>query len=271
MPLGISAGTGAAIAGGLSAAGTVAGGLIQSGNTAAAQKQANWIRQLAVGQSQQSYNQNVQNLTPYSTGGIAATGAESDLLGLNGPDAATAAMTNFQASPGYQYQLQQGLRAVDAGAASQDMLRSGATLKAEQKYGSDLANLDFGNYFSRLNALSGQGFNAATGLDTASNNLTNAILGVGSSAISGATGAANAQNSIVGNVASGLGNQANSLLNNNAFLQLIGGSSNYGNAAPDTPGLSASGNPVMTGFAPSYSPGQAGVGGFVAPAASKQF
>ena len=43
---------------------------------------------------------------------------------------------DFQTSPGYQWQLGQGLRAVDAGAASSGLLRSGATLKAEQTFGS---------------------------------------------------------------------------------------------------------------------------------------
>jgi hypothetical protein len=47
--------------------------------------------------------------------------------------------STFQSSPGYQFQLEQGLRAVDAGASAKGMLRSGAT-QAEQKFGHGLAN-----------------------------------------------------------------------------------------------------------------------------------
>ena len=92
---------------------------------------------------------------PWTTTGQPANADQADLLGLNGQPAADAAMAKFQQSPGYQWQLGEGLRAVDAGAASRGILRSGATIKAEDTFGQGLANQDFGNYWNRLQQLSG--------------------------------------------------------------------------------------------------------------------
>ena len=189
-------------------------------------------------QAQQQLQQQRADLAPYRDAGVPALNQESNLLGLNGPDAANTAMTTFQQSPGYQWQLQQGLRATDAGAAANGLLRSGATLKAEQTFGSGLADSDFNQYFSRLSGLSTLGANAAAGGAQTAGQAATADLG-----------GANAQSSIYGNTATGLAGTANTLLNNPSFQNLIKG---------PTP-------QQMTGFAPPMQPGQVGVGGFVAP------
>jgi hypothetical protein len=262
MPFGPAI-AGAAVSGGLG----LASAAMQSGATSKAAGQTQRNLQMILPQMQTGYNQTVAGYQPYTAGGAASTSDMADLLGLNGPDAANAAMAKFQSSPGYQFQLQQGLRGVDAGAAAQGMLRSGATLKAEQTFGQGLAAQDFGNYFNRLSGLAGQGLTAQGGIATANQNLVANEEGNATAQNTGIIGAANAQNSIFGNTAQGLGNTANSLLNNQAFLSMVNPSANYGSSAFGTPGISASGNPVMSGFAPAYTPGQVGVGGFVAPSA----
>lgn len=212
----------AVAAAGIGAAGTIAGGLMQSGAARAGQAQA-----------QKQFEQQRQDLAPYRQAGLAPLQAQQDLLGLNGQDAATAAMANFQSSPGYQFQLDQGLRAVDAGAAASGMLRSGAALKAEQTFGQGLANTDFSNYYSRLAGLSSLGANAAAGgAQTAQG------------AASAALGGANAQSSIYGNTASSLGTTANALLNNKDFQNWISGPPSgglYGTAGPVGSGLLSGG------------------------------
>ena len=85
----------------------------------------------------------------------------ASFTGLNGPDAAAAAMQNFTASPGYGYQVDQGLKAVDAGAASKGLLRSGQTLQAEQTLGANLANQDFSAYLNRLSGMAGLGLDSS--------------------------------------------------------------------------------------------------------------
>jgi hypothetical protein len=154
------------------------------------------------GQAQQVLSQQRNDLLPYTQAGYPALTAQQDLLGLNGQDAATAAMGNFQQSPGYQWQLGQGLRAIDAGAASKGLLGSGATIKAEQTYGSGLANQQFQQYYNNLMGISTLGENAAAGGASTAN-----------TAGSLAQGAGNTQASIFGNLASGLGNQVNTLFN----------------------------------------------------------
>lgn len=167
----------------------IAGGLAQSGAAGAGAAQA-----------QKNLEQQRNDLAPFrATGGLANT-ASADLLGLNGQDAATAAMGRFQKSPGYQFSFDQGLRAVDAGAAAKGMVRSGAALKAEQAFGTGLADQEFGNYYNRLFDMSRLGENAAAG--GAATAGTSAQL---------AQNAGNTQASIFGDAAKGIGTLGNSL------------------------------------------------------------
>jgi len=233
----------AAVGAGVSAVAGIAGGIMQKN---AIDKGAS--------QARDALNQGIttatNQLSPWATSGQPANADQADLLGLNGQPAADAAMAKFQQSPGYAYQVQQGLRGVDAGAAAQGMLRSGATLKAEQTLGSNLANQDFGNYWNRLQQLSGSGLDAAKGIASAATGGAQQIAGVD-------TGQASMDASIYGNIAKSIGTSANGLMNNQGFQSWLGGSG-------------GSGAPQMTGFAPAMQPGQAGVGGFTAPYAPPQ-
>lgn len=210
--------------------------LAKSGAVSGGQSQAN----AAIGQG---ITTATNQLSPWATTGAPANADQADLMGLNGQPAADAAMAKFQQSPGYGYQVQQGLRAVDAGAASQGILRSGATIKAEETLGSNLANQDFSNYWNRLQQLSGNGLTAAGGIAGAATGGATQIANTDASA-------AQAQSNIYGNIGSGIGTGINQLATNTAVQGLF---------AP-TP-------QPMNGFAPAMQPGQAGVGGFVAPAA----
>jgi hypothetical protein len=191
-----------------------------------------------------------KDLMPWAASGGQANTATGDLLGLNGPDAANAARANFQASPGYQWSLDQGLRAVDAGAAAQGFGRSGAVLKAEQTFGTGLADQEFTNYYNRLFDISKLGENAAAGQGTASlktgEGIAQTDLSLGS-----------ALSSIYGNAAKGVGNAANQYLNTSLYADrtnaLMGGGGGGGGGGT----LTSYANPA--GGAPYYSssnPGQ---------------
>ena len=214
MPFAVAAAAIPAVAG-------IAGSVMQSKTAQSGQNAA-----------QAQFAQEQANLKPYNTAGQSALGVASDLSGANGPDAANAAMANFQTDPGYQFQMQQGLRAVDAGAASQGMLRSGATLKAEDTFGQGLAEQDFTNYYNRLFGLSQLGETAAAGGSP--------------SAIAAGTSANQAgltQASIYGSAASGAAANANTLLNNKSFQNWVGGGSSSAQGAggygPAAPGLTS--------------------------------
>jgi hypothetical protein len=189
----------------------------------------------AQAQAQKQFEQQRADLAPWRTTGGQALGASADLLGLNGPDAAATAMGNFQQSPGYQWSMDQGMRAVDAGAAARGMLRSGATLKAEQTFGTGLADQEFSNYYARLAGLSSLGESAAAGgAQNAANSATAALQG------------ANAQNSIYGNTLQGLSGTANQLLSNKGFQNWAGGL--FGSSTPDY----TAGTTNLPGTSPGY-------------------
>lgn len=171
-----------------------------------------------------------EDLTQFRDVGGEASRQAGNLLGLYGQPAADAAMATYQQSPGYQWQLGEGLRAVDAGAAAKGMLRSGATLKAEQAYGSGLAAQDFSSYYNRLFGLATQGQAAAAG--TVSN--TNALIGQANSG-----GAQEA--SIYGNAAKGVGTAANDLFSNPNFQSWLKGSDSTSSYDPTQWGYTAGG------------------------------
>ena len=223
MPFGISAGALAATAAGVSAATGIAGQFLKSGDISGGQSQA-------TGALQQGIQTATNQLSPWSTTGVTANAQEGNLLGLNGQPAADAAMSTFQASPGYQFQLTQGLRGVDAGAAAAGMLRSGATLKGEQEFGQGLANTTFGNYFNQLQQLSGNGLTAAGGIASAA---TGGAAQLANTDASAATAQANS----IGSTASGIGSQVNQLANNTAVQNWLTGSGGVSPTAAYNNGL----------------------------------
>lgn len=78
------------------------------------------------------------------------------------------AFTNYLNSTGYQFQLDQGTKALTGSAAARGILNSGATAKALNKYGQGLASTTFNNYLDQLGGLdTSQGNTAARGVTAA--------------------------------------------------------------------------------------------------------
>jgi hypothetical protein len=98
---------------------------------------------------------------PYVGNGQNANTMYANSLGLNGAAGNTAATGAFQASPGYQFQVDQATDAAARKAASLGMAGSGNTLDAITRLGSNLANTEYGNWQSNLNGLSNTGLTAA--------------------------------------------------------------------------------------------------------------
>jgi hypothetical protein len=203
----------AVAAAGVTAAAGLAGSALQSQAAGSAADKANAAQERALAQSR-------ADLEPWRTTGGTANTATVNAAGLGGQQGYDDAMTAFHASPGYAWQLDQGLRAVDAGAAAKGMLRSGATLKAEQAYGAGLADKEFTDYYNRLFDLSKLGETAAAGSATASQN-------TGTSMAQTDLSAGSAQSSIYGNAAKGIGdaatNYANNRLYDERFASIYGG------------------------------------------------
>ena len=109
----------------------------------------------------------------------------------------------YQATPGYNFQLQQGIGAIDSSAASRGNLFSGSTMKAAQTYGQGLAQQDYGNYLNRLQGMAQSGQNAAGNMATAGANYAtgagNALAASGNAQSAGYIGMGNALNTGIGN------------------------------------------------------------------------
>lgn len=150
------------------------------GGKKAAKKAAAGMQQ-GIDYSQQMYDTGMGLAAPYLSVGGNAMGALADIYGLGldprfsygaankyfsgagGGDNRTveerqqAALDRFMASPGYQFRFNEGLRALDASAASRGMALSGRQVKAAQEYGQGAASSEWGNYISGLRHLAGIG------------------------------------------------------------------------------------------------------------------
>lgn len=158
---------GAAAAAGIAATGAVAGGIISSsGAQSAAATQA--AAQLQAAQmQQQTANQNFANLAPYNQNGQQALGNLNAQYGqtqnvLNSAfntaqGAVPQAMTQAQLvqTPGYQFQLAQGLASTQAANAARGLGVSGAATKAAGQYATGLANSNYQTQFGNQQAIYG--------------------------------------------------------------------------------------------------------------------
>jgi hypothetical protein len=95
-------------------------------------------------------------------------------------------MSDFQADPGYSFNLAEGQKALDRSFASRGGLLSGAALKAGMQYGTNLANQtyqdsynrfnnDQSNQFNRLASLAGVGQTSANTLGTLGANMASNV------------------------------------------------------------------------------------------------
>lgn len=112
----------------------------------------------------------------------------------------------FQATPGYDFRRQSGIDAIDGSAASRGGLFSGATLKAQQTFGDNLASQEYGNYINRLSGMASGGQAAAGNAANAGANYAagagNAMASAGNASAAGAIGVGNA---LQGGLNTGLG------------------------------------------------------------------
>lgn len=125
----------------------------------------------------------------------------------------TPGFEGFQMSPGYQFRLNEGLKAIERSAAARGALRSGATMKSINRFAEGNASAEYENYANRLAALAGVGQNANSGSAQAGQayasgaaNLAaqqgNAALAAGNARASAYQNTGNAINGTIQNVAS---------------------------------------------------------------------
>jgi hypothetical protein len=262
--------------GAVAAAAIGAGASIYAGSQAAgaaedaAGMQANAANDASL-RTQAAFNQTQSNLYPFLYTGTLAEGDLAQQLGLgnggNGPLTEKFQPTEQQLeqTPGYQFTLDQGLKATQNSYAAQGLGSSGAALKGAAQYATGLADntfqQQFQNYltqnqqiYNMLGGVAGSGQNAGAGLGSLGLNASgqeNAATTAGAAAsAAGLVGSTNASNAGLSQAASGLG-QAATLYGLNNGGSLFGNSSvpNYFGTASSTDNTGAIGTTVGGGFA----------------------
>ena len=143
------------------AAAIIGSSVLSAGTSLLSGSQASSAAEDAANQQMQMYYQTRSDLQPYNvTGQNALTGAYNLASGSptgGGPDYVTLAQQNLpgqmtqaqlEQTPGYQWQLQQGLKATQSAAAARGLGVSGASLKGAATYASGLASANYQNQFT---------------------------------------------------------------------------------------------------------------------------
>jgi len=138
----------------------------------------------------------------------------------------------FFESPGYQFNLNEGLKTIDRINSANGTLNSGNRLKDATKFTSGLASNEFGNFFNQLNALRTGGQAATTSGAALGAQLTgqinNALGNSGAARASGIIGAGNANASAIQGVGQSIGQGL-------SLLPFLNSTSSGGNLAATTP------------------------------------
>lgn len=220
------------------AAATVGGALISSSASKSAAKTEATASNQASTQELDMFNQTQANEAPFvaaggnalpalqSGVGIGPGGTGTGPLNAQYPNMAPFTLSDFQTSPGYQFQVQEGENAILNNRSALGGVNSGNTLKALTSYGEGVANQDYwnaynayvnnyqqgyANYtnnqnqkFGQLQTLAGSGQNAAANLGALSANtgaaIGNNIIGAGNASAAGTVASGNAINSGVQNL-----------------------------------------------------------------------
>jgi len=129
-------------------------------------------------------------------------------------------MPQFQADPGYNFRMAEGIKALERSAAARGLLQSGGTLKGITQYGQNLASDEYQNAFgryltqreARMNPyayLTGIGQSAAAGqaanVGTTGANLAEIAMAKGNAQAAGTMGSINALSQGIGTAANAIG------------------------------------------------------------------
>lgn len=100
-------------------------------------------------------------LQPYVQGGRDADAMQRNALGLNGREAQSKYYSDFQTDPGFQGEVNAGVRALDHSAAARGGLYSGQALKAVSAYGQQKMGDAYRGRYNQLAQYGQQGLQAA--------------------------------------------------------------------------------------------------------------
>jgi hypothetical protein len=141
MPGPVAAIAGSAVVG---AASSLIGGRSQAKAAGKAAKAQTKATQATIAQQERALERQIGLQEPFRQTGVNALA-----------DYATASqytpfgMDQFQADPGYQFRMSEGMKALERSAAARGILQSGGTLKDITRFGQDAASQEYQNAFQR--------------------------------------------------------------------------------------------------------------------------
>ena len=142
---------------------------------------------LALAEQKRQFDINQGNIAPWLGAGKMGLTALQRGLGL-GEDTGTGPVgygelmdkfttEDFEADPGYQFRVEEGMKALDRTASARGSVLSGGAIKAAQRYNSGLASQEYGNAFNRFQIEQANRYNRLAGLSgtgqVAANQLSN--------------------------------------------------------------------------------------------------
>jgi hypothetical protein len=161
----------AAVTGAVVAAGAAAYSANQQGKAAkgAANAQAR-ANEAAIAEQRRQFDLTRQDMMPWLETG---QGALLDMRKLLSGD-----FSGFKQSPDYQYAYDEGLKALDRGAAARGAMFSGGADADRIRFGQGMASQNYNNHWNRLAGLAGVGQTTASQLGSFGQNTANSISGL---------------------------------------------------------------------------------------------
>src|SRR5882724_11841414 len=193
----------------------VIGGISQSYAASKAADAQTAAADKAIALQQGQYQQTRSDLDPYRQIGRTASDQLSSRIGeLTTP--ITMDQATLEKTPGYQFNLTQGQRAVTNSAAARGLVSSGAALKGAATFATGLADSTYqqqfnnaqtnqANAYNRLKALVDTGENASAQTGTAGTAAANTAAGAQIGAGNAQAAGANATGGAIANTANGIG------------------------------------------------------------------
>lgn len=150
-----------------------------------------------VAEQRRQFDITQESFRPVIEAGNSARNQQMNYLGLNGVDEQKKAFDNFTASPGQQFLRNRAEKSLLRNASAIGGLGGGNVRTALQEQAVGLAQQDYGNQFSRLGAVAGQGNTAITNVGqfgaSATNNISSGLADAGAARASGILGAQQAR------------------------------------------------------------------------------
>jgi hypothetical protein len=120
------------------------------------------------------YNQGREDMAPWREAGADALGRMGDNNFNQQFD-----YQSFQQDPGYQFRMNEGMKALQASAAARGNLGGGATLKALTRYGQDVASQEYQNAYNRFYDQQDRSYNRLASLAGVGQTTSGQLMGAG--------------------------------------------------------------------------------------------